>query len=100
MRRFARSAVNLEPTGCKEIEQLLARWLGASDEDEAPVKVLDGQDADESDVPRRPTSPGGEFDRVAIGLPSDLTIERWRAVGKRISGVADASTPVMLPLTR
>ena len=79
-------------TGCKEIEQLLAPWLGASNEHESLEKTLDEENADEPGVRLAAAGPGESFDRVAITLPSDLTFEGWRTVGKRISGVADAST--------
>jgi hypothetical protein len=78
-------------TGCKEIEQLLAPWLGASNDHESLEKTLDEENADEAGVRLAAAGPAESFDRVAIGLPSDLTFERWRAVGKRISGLADAS---------
>ncbi len=78
--------------GCKNIERLLEPWLGASDEDDATEESLDEEDEDEPGVRLVQLGPGESFDRVSIGLPSGLTFERWRAVGQRISGVADAST--------
>ena len=80
--------------GCKNIERLLEPWLGASDGDDATEESLDEEeeDADEPGVRLVQAGPGESFDRLAIGLPSGLTFERWQAVGKRISGVADAST--------
>ena len=77
-------------TGCKQIEQLLAPWLERSEDESSG---FDDEDTEEPGVVRLVATDSIEsFDRVAIGLPPDLTFEGWRAVGKRISGVADAST--------
>ncbi len=80
--------------GCKNIERLLEPWLGTSGEDDATEESLDEEeeDADEPEVPLVQAEPAESFDRVSVGLPSGLTFERWQAVGKRICGVADAST--------
>ena len=72
--------------GCRDIEHLLEPWLDTSEQS------LDDEDAAEPGVRLAAAGTGESFDRVAIVLASDLTLERWRDVGKRIRGVADAST--------
>jgi hypothetical protein len=81
-------------SGCKEIEQFLDPWLASHDAEanDGEAADRDGEAADavlESPVT---TGPQESFARVSMGLPSNLPFGRWRLIGERICGVADAST--------
>jgi hypothetical protein len=72
--------------GCKEIEQLLEPWLvdRAPRDDDARVAVS-------APEPTPARDEGASLGRVSLDLPPDLSVARWRAIGARIGGVADAS---------
>jgi len=76
-------------SGCKEIERFLEPWLAPQDLEAAD----DPQDAvgGPLELPL-PTGPQESFARLAMGLPPALSFDRWRSIGERICGVADAST--------
>jgi hypothetical protein len=74
-------------SGCKEIEQLIDPWLRPRDES-------DSDEPDGGEPAGLPAAPGPleSFSRLAIGLPPDLPLDQWQSIGRRICGVADAST--------
>jgi len=73
-------------SGCKEIEEFLEPWL-------APTATEPGGTENRGAMVLPPaTGPQESFARLAMGLPANLSFDRWRSIGERISGVADAST--------
>ena len=75
--------------GCADIEQLLEPWLNRDPKRKtqplaAPVQAPRASLAD--------ADPDASFTRVALGLPPELHFDRWRAIGHRVVGSADAST--------
>lgn len=86
-------------TGCREIERLLAPWLDRQ-QGAAPAAAEPPPKAEARAV-QQPSAVGGipleagpqeAYGRMAIGLPRDLAFDRWQAIGRKICGVADAST--------
>ncbi len=68
--------------GCAEIERALEPWLRRPQEAETlPLEEL-----------RAEADPDASYSRVSLDLSSDLTLERWQAIGRRIAGIAEAST--------
>lgn len=78
--------------GCRELEQFLEPWLrqtgGSNGHGQTQETVPDGA----------PVSPGST--RIELGTPptrlglqlsSDLPFERWRALGRRLGGIANSS---------
>jgi len=71
--------------GCAEIERALEPWLkGPRTADVPPV--------DELSAPAAEPDPDASYTRVSLGLSPELTFERWQAIGRRVAGIAEAST--------
>lgn len=84
------------PCGCREIEELLAPWLGrprldVPAEAAEPSRRTEEQPSTVRELPLD-AGPQESYARMAIGLPHDLAFERWQAIGRKICGIADAST--------
>ncbi len=78
--------------GCREIEQLLEPWIGLAEADESPADEPADTGEDTDDALTVSGAPGQTVDRVTMALPADLSFDRWRSIGRRICGVADASS--------
>ena len=71
--------------GCAEIERALEPWLkGPRGVEMPPVEEL------AAPVPE--ADPDASYTRVSLGLSPKLTFERWQAIGRRVAGIAEAST--------
>lgn len=83
-------------SGCREIEQLLGPWIGLAEADDSPAEEPEpadtGEDTDAGEALTVSGAPGQTVDRVTMELPADLPFDRWRSIGRRICGVADASS--------
>lgn len=84
-------------SGCKEIEQLLEPWLGPQQQEKAasdsvPADARDEIAAADSIGLSLAAGPQESFTRQGMTLPRGLSFDRWRAVGQKICGIADAST--------
>ena len=69
--------------GCAEIERALEPWLKRP-QDTPPLEQLSGPVAE--------ADPDASYSLVSLDLSPDLTFERWQAIGRRIAGIAEAST--------
>jgi hypothetical protein len=85
--------------GCKEIQELLAPWLGGPRSDHAAgAKVKAVPPTRDSGEPPAlggislDAGPQEAYGRIAMGLPGDLDFDRWEAIGRKICSFADAST--------
>ncbi|HST16902.1 MAG TPA: LmbU family transcriptional regulator [Gaiellaceae bacterium] len=70
--------------GCAEIERALEPWLKGPRSATPPVEELA--------VPVTESDPDASYTRVSLGLSPELTFERWQAIGRRVAGIAEAST--------
>jgi hypothetical protein len=71
--------------GCAEIERALEPWLRGPKAAETPP-------VEELAAPMPEADPDASYTHVSLGLSPDLTFERWQAIGRRVAGIAEAST--------
>jgi hypothetical protein len=69
--------------GCAEIERALEPWLKGPRSAEPPVEELSAPVVEAADA---------TYSHVSLGLSPKLTFDRWQAIGRRVAGIADAST--------
>ncbi len=77
--------------GCKDIEHFLDPWLADQDAEDGEPEPDPREGAGAIELPLD-VGPQESFARLAMGLPANLSFDRWRSIGERICGVADAST--------
>jgi hypothetical protein len=72
-------------TGCAELEHALEPWLkGPRSGEETALEELS--------APVVEADPDASFSRTSLGLSPKLSFERWQAIGRRVAGIAEAST--------